>query len=161
MIAENTYIKRETSAVRFMESLKSKMELLMKTGDIVTAIPKKDGGKKIVTDPKEEKRLLDIAVKRRQQGDSFDRIAEDTPWTSATLFDLMKRRGLHDVEASKAKSKAKRERIYELAREVHKLRVGMSIPQAIARFNGEITADQYQRARADLDLTPINPRHRP
>ena len=143
---------RASNAVRFMESMKAKMELLMRTGD--TAQGPGQGARSnqpIVTDPKEEQRLIEFVLKKRKEGLSWASIAEHTPWKVETMTDLLRRRGLHNPIRTTEERKAKREKILELARKVHALRPEKSIPQAIAIVGG-ITADQYQRARGELNL---------
>jgi hypothetical protein len=142
----------EISAVRFMESMKKKMELLLRTGDVAKgpgrgSVP----NKKIVTDPEEEKRLIKFALDQREKGLSWAKIAEDTPWSAGTLTDLLRRRGLHKPIRTIEERKAKRERVYALARRVHELRPEKSLQEAIEIVGG-ITADQYQRARGELNL---------
>ena len=142
----------EISAVRFMESMKKKMELLLRTGDVAKGPGRCSvSNRKIVTDPKEEQRLIAFALKQREKGLSWAKIAEDTPWSAGTLTDLLRRRGLHKPIKTVEERKAKRERVYTLARRVHELRPEKSLEEAIEIVGG-ITADQYQRARGELNL---------
>lgn len=142
----------EISAVRFMESMKAKMELLLRTGDVAQGPGRGSASnQKIVTDPKEEQRLIEFALQQRKEGLSWAKIAEDTPWSAGTLTDLLRRRGLHEPIRTIEERKAKREKVYALARRVHELRPEKSLQEAIEIVGG-ITADQYQRARGELNL---------
>jgi hypothetical protein len=145
----------EVSAVRFMESMKKKMELLLRTGDVAQGPGRGSvSNQKIVTDPKEEQRLIEFALKQREEGLSWAKIAEDTPWSAGTLTDLLRRRGLHKPIRTIEERKAKREEVYALTRRVHELRPEKSAEEAV-KIVGGITADQYQRARGELNLPAL------
>jgi ribosome biogenesis SPOUT family RNA methylase Rps3 len=144
----------EVSAVRFMESMKKKMELLLRTGDVAQEPSKPVGSRKIVTDPEEEQRRIEFALKQREEGLSWAKIAEDTPWSAGTLTDLLRRRGLHKPLRTIEERKAKREEVYALTRRVHELRPEKSAEEAV-KIVGGITADQYQRARGELNLPAL------
>ena len=143
------------SAVRFMESMKAKMELLLRTGDVAQGPGRGSvSNRKIVTDPEEEQRLIEFALKKREDGLSWAKIAEGTPWSAGTLTDLLRRRGLHKPLRTVEERKAKREELYALTRRVHALRPEKSVEEAVKNVGG-ITADQYQRARGELNLPAL------
>jgi len=146
---------RQASAVAFLESMQSKIELLMKTGDASDYKAKPKGGSKIVKCPKEEKRFLALAMKRRAEGMPWTQAAEGTPWNAVTLRALAIRRGLAKPSSQTRFNLAYQKKFNAIAKRVNleARRLG-SLQKALDR-HPEITADQYNAARARLNLPHI------
>jgi len=146
---------RKASAVAFLESMQSKIELLMRAGDAADYQTKPAGGSKIVKCPKKEKKFLALAMKRRAEGMPWTQAADGTPWNADTLRSLAIRRGLaiplnqtrFNLEYQK-KFNAIAKRVNLEARRLGTLR------KALDR-HPEITEDQYHAARARLNLPHI------
>ena len=146
---------RQASAVAFLESMQSKIELLMKTGDASDYKEKPKGGSKIVKCPKEEKRFLALAMKRRAEGMPWTQAAEGTPWNAVTLRALAIRRGLAKPSSQTRFNLAYQKKFNAIAKRVNAeaRRLG-SLQKSLDR-HPEITADQYNAARARLNLPHI------
>ena len=152
---ETVSTNRATSAVEFLESMKERIELLMKAGDASDYKAKPKGGSKIVKCPKKEKKFLDIAMKRRAQGLSWSRAAEETPWNPDTLRSLAIRRGLSIPLNQTRFNLEYQKKFNSIAKRVNleARRLG-TLKQALAN-HPEITANQYNAARARLNLPHI------
>ena len=145
---------RKASAVAFLESMQSKIELLMRAGDAAD-YQKAPTNKAVVDCPKKEKKFLALAMKRRKEGLPWTKAAEGTPWNADTLRSLAIRRGLaiplnqtrFNLEYQK-KFNAIAKRVNLEARRLGTLR------KALDR-HPEITEDQYHAARARLNLPHI------
>jgi hypothetical protein len=145
---------RQASAVSFLESMQSKIELLMKAGD-ATDHNLKGKRRAIVKCPEEEKKFLNLAMKRRKQGFSWSNAAEGTPWQPQTLRLLAIRRGLCKPVNQKKLHLKHQEKFNAIARKVNAeaRRIG-NLRKALDQFP-EITEDQYHAARARLSLPQI------
>ena len=151
---------RQASAVAFLESMQSKIELLMITGDASDYKEKPKGGSKIVKCPKEEKRFLALAMKRRAEGMPWTQAAEGTPWNGVTLRALAIRRGLAKPSGQTRLRREHNQRIDVIAKRVNAeaKRLG-SLQKALAN-HPEITENQYQAARERLSLPYITNQRR-
>lgn len=151
---ETVSTSRATSAVAFLESMQSKIELLMKAGDASDYKPKPTN-QAIVPCPKEEKKFLALAMKRRKQGLSWSKAAEGTPWNETTLRHLAIRRGLCKPIDQKKLARERRAKIDAIARKVNAetRKTGM-LKTALEKFP-EITVDQYMSAKGRLNLPSI------
>ena len=151
---------RQASAVAFLESMQSKIELLMKAGDAADYKARPKGGSKIVKCPKEEKRFLALAMKRRAEGMPWTQAAEGTPWNGVTLRALAIRRGLAKPSGQTRLRREHHKRIDAIAKRVNAeaKRLG-SLQKALAN-HPEITENQYQAARERLSLPYITNQRR-
>ena len=151
---ETVSTNRATSAVEFLESMKEKIELLMKAGD-ASDYKREPTNKAVVNCPKAEKKFLALAMKRRAQGLPWSKAAEGTPWQPDTLRALAIRRGLY-VAPDRGKAQRERQaRLNAIAKKVNAeaRRLG-TLKKALAN-HPEITEDQYHAARGRLNLPPI------
>ena len=145
---------RQASAVAFLESMQSKIELLMRSGDAADH-KAKPTNKAVVACPKKEKKFLALAMKRRAQGLSWTKAAEGTPWNPDTLRALAIRRGQY-VAPDRGKAQRERQaRLNAIAKKVNleARRLG-NLKKALAKYP-EITEDQYHAARGRLNLPHI------
>jgi hypothetical protein len=152
---ETVSTSRATSAVAFLESMQSKIELLMKAGDASDYKVKPKGGSKIVKCPKKEKKFLAIAMKRRAEGMPWTQAAQGTPWNADTLRSLAIRRGL-SIPLNQTRFNLEYQKKFNaIAKRVNAeaLRLG-NLGKALAN-HPEITENQYQEARARLNLPHI------
>ena len=152
---ETVSTSRATSAVEFLESMKEKIELLMKAGDASDYKEKPKGGSKIVKCPKKEKKFLALAMKRRAEGMPWTRAAEGTPWNADTLRSLAIRRGLSIPLNQTRFNSEYQKKLNAIAKRVNleARRLG-TLKKALDR-HPEITENQYQEARARLNLPHI------
>ena len=143
---------RKASAVAFLESMQSKIELLMRAGDAADYQTKPAGGSKIVKCPKKEKKFLALAMKRRAEGMPWTQAAEGTPWNGVTLRALAMRRGLVKPSSQTRFNLAYQKKFNAIAKRVNAeaKRLG-SLQKALANYP-EITESQYQAARERLSL---------
>jgi len=86
--------ERASSAVSFMDGMKDKIELLMKTADITDGMSKSKNRKKVITCPIKEKRLLKIVVKRRREGQCWEDCTIGMEWSGEVARKLIYRRGI-------------------------------------------------------------------
>lgn len=151
---ETVSTSRATSAVAFLESMQSKIELLMKAGDASDYKPKPTN-QAIVPCPKEEKKFLALAMKRRKQGLSWSKAAEGTPWNETTLRHLAIRRGHYVAPDRVREQRLKQAKLNAIAKKVNMeaRRLG-TLKKALAKYP-EITEDQYHAARGRLNLPHI------
>jgi len=151
---ETVSTSRATSAVEFLESMREKIELLMKAGD-ASDYKSTPTNKAVVDCPKKEKKFLALAMKRRAQGLPWSKAAEGTPWNPDTLRALAIRRGLY-VAPDRGKAQRERQaRLNAIAKKVNReaRRLG-TLKKALDR-HPEITEDQYHAARGRLNLPHI------
>jgi len=151
---ETVSTSRATSAVEFLESMKEKIELLMKAGD-ASDYKAKPTNKAVVDCPKAEKKFLAIAMKRRAQGLPWSKAAEGTPWNPDTLRALAIRRGQYVAPDRAREQRLNQAKLNAIAKKVNleARRLG-TLKKALAK-HPEITEDQYQEARARLNLPHI------
>jgi len=145
---------RQASAVAFLESMQSKIELLMRSGD-ASDHKAKPTNKAVVACPKKEKKFLTLAMKRRKQGLSWTKAAEGTPWNADTLRALAIRRGQYVAPDRGREQRLKQAKLNAIAKKVNleARRLG-TLKKALAKYP-EITGDQYNAARARLNLPHI------
>jgi len=145
---------RQASAVAFLESMQSKIELLMKAGDAADH-QKAPTNKAVVDCPKKEKKFLALAMKRRAQGLSWTKAAEGTPWNADTLRALAIRRGQYVAPDRAREQRLKQAKLNAIAKKVNsEARKLGTLKKALAK-HPEITEDQYHAARARLNLPHI------
>jgi hypothetical protein len=151
---ETVSTSRATSAVAFLESMREKIELLMKAGD-ASDYKREPTNKAVVDCPKAEKKFLALAMKRRAQGLPWSKAAEGTPWNPDTLRALAIRRGLYVAPDRAREQRLKRAKLNAIAKKVNleARRLG-NLGKALAN-HPEITEDQYHAAKGRLGLPNI------
>jgi hypothetical protein len=151
---ETVATSRATSAVAFLESMQSKIELLMRSGD-ASDYRREPTNKAVVDCPKAEKKFLALAMKRRAQGLPWTKAAEGTPWNPDTLRALAIRRGLYVAPDRAREQRLQQAKLNAIAKKVNleARRLG-TLKKALAKYP-EITEDQYHAARGRLGLPNI------
>ncbi len=151
---ETVATSRATSAVEFLESMKEKIELLMKAGD-ASDYKREPTNKAVVDCPKAEKKFLALAMKRRAQGLPWSKASEGTPWNPDTLRALAIRRGKYVAPDRAREQMLNQAKLNAIAKKVNleARRLG-TLKKALAN-HPEITEDQYHAARGRLGLPNI------
>lgn len=151
---ETVSTNRATSAVAFLESMKEKIELLMKAGD-ASDYKREPTNKAVVDCPKAEKKFLSLAMQRRAQGLPWTKAAEGTPWNADTLRALAIRRGQYVAPDRAREQRLKQAKLNAIAKKVNaEARKLGTLKKALAKYP-EITEDQYHAARGRLNLPHI------
>ena len=151
---ETVATSRATSAVEFLESMKEKIELLMKAGD-ASDYKREPTNKAVVNCPKAEKKFLALAMKRRKEGLPWTKAAEGTPWNADSLRALAIRRWQYVAPYRDREQRLKQAKLNAIAKKVNaEARKLGTLKKALAKYP-EITEDQYHAARGRLNLPHI------